>query len=310
MKNRKIIGIVLMFIAILGLTFVGCKKDSPATPAPTVSFTATVNGIQVSINTTATNATSYAWNFGDTINVSAIQSTAQNMVHTYKVAGTYNITVTVTGPGGSVTEAQSIATGAAPSGINLKDNSFADWDTVAVAWMSTDTLGLPKASTLQFLKTRQTSDSLYVYLETTSKLADSTIICMFFDADNSPATVYQTWMYDKTASAFDYVYQGTLFLGKEQNVQKFSEATASGNWSWSPLADKNFTVIGHIGASKTNPANTAIEFAYLKAKMAGSWDTKITMGIYEADKSWSEIGILPSYRHAATNKPLVIKLVN
>ena len=305
-KTVKLICLLSSAFIIAGIVLSGCKKDS-SSPAPTASFSTSVSGTTVTITSTVTDASSYAWNFGDG-DASAVQSTDKNPTHTYTAAGSYTIKLTATGPGGSVTVSHTVTIGpiVIPSGISLTDNSFADWDTVAIAWKGTDTIGLPGASTLQVLKLKQTHDTLFVYLETTSKVSDSTWVCWFFDTDNSPTTGYQTWMYNNTLCAFDYVYQGQMFLGHEQGVQQYTGAVASSNWTWTGLGDVNFTVIGHIGASRTTPTNTAIEYAYLKASMEG-WDKKITVGIYESAKDWSEIGIFPTKRHAPCN-PLVINL--
>jgi predicted outer membrane repeat protein len=75
-------------------------------PTPVASFTAnTTNGIaplpiQFTDNSTG-NIISYYWNFGD-----GNSSTDQNPTHTYNTPGTYNVTETVTGPGGNNTQTQ------------------------------------------------------------------------------------------------------------------------------------------------------------------------------------------------------------
>ena len=65
------------------------SPDSPGGEAPvTVSF----------MNMSTGDITSYSWDFGD-----GGGSTAQNPSHTYTTAGTYSVSLTVTGPGGSDT---------------------------------------------------------------------------------------------------------------------------------------------------------------------------------------------------------------
>ena len=53
-----------------------------------MNFVATIQGV----------ATSYLWSFGD-----GSTSTAQAPVHVYEVPGVYNVSLTVAGPGGTVT---------------------------------------------------------------------------------------------------------------------------------------------------------------------------------------------------------------
>jgi len=77
------------------------------TPPPVANFTATptsgVAPILVSFTDTSTgDITSRTWNFGD-----GSTSTAVNPTHTYSVAGTYSVSLTVTGAGGSNTKTNS-----------------------------------------------------------------------------------------------------------------------------------------------------------------------------------------------------------
>jgi PKD repeat protein len=97
--------------AVLTIMIIGScsKKDTtPATPAPTVSFTYTKSSntapSNVQFTSTATNTTSYAWNFGDGTN-----SNVANPTHTYGSSGDYNVTVTVTGAGGTATASNTVS---------------------------------------------------------------------------------------------------------------------------------------------------------------------------------------------------------
>jgi PKD repeat protein len=74
------------------------------TPPPVANFSSTATSgiapISIGFTDTSTgNITSRSWNFGD-----GGTSTAQNPTHTYSVAGTYTVSLTVTGAGGSVTK--------------------------------------------------------------------------------------------------------------------------------------------------------------------------------------------------------------
>ena len=75
----------------------------PVEPAPVSNFTATpTSGLQpleVVFTSTATGTiTSYAWNVDAD---PAIEATTATYAHTYEEVGTYSVTLTVTGPGGS-----------------------------------------------------------------------------------------------------------------------------------------------------------------------------------------------------------------
>ncbi len=86
-----------------------CSEDVVHTvrvlPTPPIAdFDSIPSGCQpwnVAINNTSLYATSYYWDFGD-----GHTSNAMNPNYTYVQAGTYQITLTVTGPGGTDTESQ------------------------------------------------------------------------------------------------------------------------------------------------------------------------------------------------------------
>lgn len=83
---------------LLGLVvFAACKKDD-GPPSPVVDFTATDDGFgAVQFVATATNATSYLWDFGD----GRSDSTSATPLHAYRRNGTFNVFLKATGPGGS-----------------------------------------------------------------------------------------------------------------------------------------------------------------------------------------------------------------
>jgi hypothetical protein len=69
----------------------------PPTP-PTAGFTWAENlPLTIDFTNTSTNDTSWDWDFGD----GQPNSSAQNPTHVYLSSGTYNVTLTVQGPGGS-----------------------------------------------------------------------------------------------------------------------------------------------------------------------------------------------------------------
>lgn len=77
----------------------------PLTPQPeeTAAFTFTTSNGTATFTDGSSNATSWAWDFGDQNN-----SSQQNPVHTYTSSGTYTVTLIVTGPCGSDTSTQSV----------------------------------------------------------------------------------------------------------------------------------------------------------------------------------------------------------
>ena len=97
MKKLSYLFTSVLLSGFMMVSFTSCKEDEPA-KVPTVEIVqATVIDYSVSLTTKATDATAYAWDFGD----GAGTSTEQDPTYTYVQSGTYTITVTATGAGGS-----------------------------------------------------------------------------------------------------------------------------------------------------------------------------------------------------------------
>jgi chitodextrinase len=74
-----------------------CITPPPAPPTASFVDSVPTGSFKVTFTDTSTgNPTSWSWNFGD-----GATSTVQNPVHTYAVAGSYNVVLTVTGAGGT-----------------------------------------------------------------------------------------------------------------------------------------------------------------------------------------------------------------
>ncbi len=115
---------------------------SPA-GAPVANFTAnTTSGVaplNVSFTSTSTGSiTGYSWTFGD-----GTSSTVANPSHSYSAAGTYNVALTVTGPGGTstATKAGYITVTAAPTApvASFTANTTSGAAPLTVAFTSTST---------------------------------------------------------------------------------------------------------------------------------------------------------------------------
>lgn len=107
-KSGKAAGIVLLVMLAVGtILSAGCssKKSDPALP-PIADFTAyPVSGnfplVVEFVNQSAGEITSYSWDFN---NDGTPDSISRNPMTTYNAAGSYTVSLTVTGPGGSDTE--------------------------------------------------------------------------------------------------------------------------------------------------------------------------------------------------------------
>lgn len=81
-----------------------CRKDEVTSlegPVPTPGFTVQLNTSQYPVVATFTNTTTdaflYQWDFGD----GSAMASGQNVTHTYKAAGTYQVKLTAAGRGGT-----------------------------------------------------------------------------------------------------------------------------------------------------------------------------------------------------------------
>lgn len=85
-------------LAQVGATVGGVSVAIAAAPTPVVAdFSYSANTLAVTFSDTSSGSpTSWKWDFGDNS-----KSTAQNPVHLYSVAGTYNVTLEATGAGGT-----------------------------------------------------------------------------------------------------------------------------------------------------------------------------------------------------------------
>lgn len=95
------------FLFSLLIVTISCKKDDPI-PVPTVNLIADVTNYDAKITVEATNATTYAWDYGD----GKTSSESANHTHTYAQSGDYTIKVTVTNESGSASKTIAVSVAA------------------------------------------------------------------------------------------------------------------------------------------------------------------------------------------------------
>ena len=134
-------GVLLGLVALLALTLAACFRPPRPRP-PVASFTVSTAPMVASFTDTSTGTiTSRSWDFGD-----GGTSTEANPTHDYANHGDYTVTLTVTGPGGSDTEKQTVtikppapvasftaepSSGTVPLAVTLTNTSTGLVDTVA-----------------------------------------------------------------------------------------------------------------------------------------------------------------------------------
>jgi hypothetical protein len=97
---------MMTLVAFMALNLTSCSSEDPV-PMPTVQILADIDPAdqyKVNITVQATDATTYAWTYGD--GESSIET--GNHSHTYAAAGTYIITVTITNETGSKSDTKEV----------------------------------------------------------------------------------------------------------------------------------------------------------------------------------------------------------
>lgn len=155
---------------------------------PVAAFTFKVNGsapASVTFTNSSSNASTYNWNFGDA-GSSINTSSATNPEHTYQNAGTYIVTLTANGPGGSSTCAATVVinnpttanfnysgAGIAPSTVSFSNTSS---NATSYSWSFGDILSASNNSSLQNPQHTYAKDGTYtVRLDVSGPGGSSTI---------------------------------------------------------------------------------------------------------------------------------------
>ncbi len=179
----------------------GFTVNQPSGTAPeSVQFTDNSNG----------NITGYNWNFGD----GSQNSTEQNPTHTYTIGGTYNVTETVTGPGGSnitiLTVNVTPDTSIPVVNATLASGIFNSNQTVNLTATDND----PNLKIYYTLNgtAPTTSSTLYTEPLTISKLGTTTLEFIAMDtAGNISNTVTRTYTIDTTIPTANANIKGGLY---------------------------------------------------------------------------------------------------
>jgi len=123
--GKKVLGRLGVAIALASvLVVVSCGDSDDGGAQPEASFTATIDGLAVTVDNTSTDAASYSWDFGD----GSAALTIEEGTYTYAEAGTYVITLTATNDSGSDTATETVTVEGPCDGVqSLEPNLFFGW---------------------------------------------------------------------------------------------------------------------------------------------------------------------------------------
>ena len=100
---KRLFTISALMLAGMSFLMLNSCAEEPA-PAPTVQISVSTDGYNAIIALQSTNATSYAWDYGDGMTSTEMAG----HTYTYDASGTYTITVVATGEGGTAEASQTV----------------------------------------------------------------------------------------------------------------------------------------------------------------------------------------------------------
>lgn len=273
---------------VLGLAFTSCKKDTTGSGLKAV-FSYVADGYKVNFTNFSSNAKEYVWDFGDG---SGQTSTAKTPQHVFTRKGDFLVSLTAK----SGTETSKFIDTVSIIGPNIKiDGDFSDWQYVGYTHENAATY----VSSVRAIKTFASRDAINIYLEGTADMKME-IIDIYMDADNNPATGFNTWYYP--------VYSGADFLMEGSPVggwgDVFKHSGPQTGWSWTPVAI--FADAFKFSSLSTVSGKKVIEFS-IKRSVLGTTRNFVHFGLVESNSGWTEVGQIPEAK-TATSKFLTVPL--
>lgn len=280
--KRNLLRLLPGLALVAGLVFLNaCGSDDPP-PAPTASFTYAASGREVTFTNTSTNATTYAWDFGD-----GETSTEQNPKHTYPKYGKFTAKLSVTGEGGTANSLPDELTLAKTSAVAI-DGAFSEWANIPDAIVSVDAA----SGTVKKVKVDYDASKIYFYVEGTGDLRG--FFDIYLDTDNNPETGYTSGWYPLGFGA-DWFTEGYFAVDHSAPFwtrQDGFENTDWAGWGAEPAIAMDETIakasdIGTAGSGK------AIEIAISRSALTGLSAAGFSFAVVDVSEGWATLGSLP-----------------
>jgi uncharacterized delta-60 repeat protein len=218
------------------------------TAPPTAGFTATVDGATATFGNSSTGASSYVWDFGD-----SLSSTEASPAHVYAADGIYTVTLIATGPCGTDTFTQSVTVAAPPvagftadvtagcAPLTVEFTSTSSANTTGLLWEFPG--GLPATSTENAPLVTYAAPGVYpvTLVATAPGGIDSIVQNDFITVDTAPVASFTF-----TVDAGIFVFTNT-----SQHATEFSWAFGDGDSSLAANPVHTFAATGQYVVTLT-----------------------------------------------------------
>ncbi len=265
-----------------------CKKEKAGSGLKAV-FSYVADGYKVNFTNFSSDAKEYTWDFGDGSGQTSILKAPQ---HVFTKKGDFLVSLTAKSGSESSTFIDTVSI----IGPNIRiDGDFSDWQYVPYTYENAVTYG----GSLLAVKVFASSDQINFYLEGTADMKME-IIDIYMDADNNPATGYNTWYYPVYAGA-DNLIEGSPVGGWGDVFVHSGDQSA---FSWTSVA--GFADALKFSALSTANGRNIIEFS-LKKSVLGTTKNFVHFSLVESTSGWAEVGQIPEAK-TATSKFITVPL--
>ncbi|QEC45788.1 PKD domain-containing protein [Pseudobacter ginsenosidimutans] len=275
MNNAKfdIKNFLLAATLLLGLG--ACSKDSD--PAPDVVFEINIDAYTVEFTNKTEGVKSFKWEFGD-----GASSTEENPTHTYAGKGKYVPTLYVTMQNGGTYEASTVLRISKSSAVKLDDNSFSDWDTVAVNSITSG----PAGGVFRKGKYDYDGNYIYFYFEMATTIAAGDIWDFYLDSDNNSGTGLITWLF--AGAGNDVLIEGIPMIDW---FDVFYHKGAQNSFTFDQQSITEFYKVGFVQESG---GLLKVEGRLVRSKIKGLMNKGVKIGAVLTKSDWSgPVGTMP-----------------
>ncbi|HEB61768.1 MAG TPA: PKD domain-containing protein [Bacteroidetes bacterium] len=297
MKQIKFVTSVLALL--LTVSFFSCTKDPQPEPITGEAlFTYDIKGLTVTLTnkSTVSGTTTNAWDFGD-----GESSTEKNPVHTYARKGDYTIKLVVTDSQNGTHDISTKITVDKDSPVELADNSFDDWSSIAEGFTIGDDAGSIKSFKYDF-----DSDFIYFYIKQEKDVTEASIFDMLIDLDPDQTTGYLYGLWTKFGGA-ELLIENSFSNNKDnEDIYWLDFATYDPNgsdWDTYWVYDEGNTADTQVDGTYKVTGNTVeIEFALSRNNIPALKGIEmIKIVAWTSNQDWDEIGWMPD--KASTDMP-------